>query len=25
MSDAPEWADGLPIRLDGFTSERYRK
>lgn len=25
MSDAPEWAEGLPIRLDGFVSERYRK
>jgi DNA polymerase len=25
MSDAPSWADGLPVRLDGFTAERYRK
>ena len=25
MSDAPRWARGLPIRLDGFTSRRYRK
>lgn len=22
---APEWAKGLPIRLDGFAEERYRK
>jgi DNA polymerase len=25
MSDAPAWADGLPVRLDGFLTERYRK
>jgi DNA polymerase len=25
MSDVPEWADGLPIVLDGFTGRRYRK
>lgn len=25
MASAPSWADGLPIRLDGFMSERYRK
>lgn len=25
MSDAPRWAKGLPIKLDGFVSERYRK
>ena len=25
MSDIPEWADGLPIVLDGFTGRRYRK
>lgn len=25
MSDVPRWAKGLPIRLDGFVSERYRK
>jgi len=25
MSDTPRWARGLPIRLDGFIYERYRK
>lgn len=25
MADPPRWARGLPIRLDGFHSERYRK
>jgi DNA polymerase len=25
MSDVPEWADGLPIKLDGFLARRYRK
>jgi DNA polymerase len=25
MSDAPQWARGLPIRLDGFHSVHYRK
>ncbi len=25
MSDAPDWARGLPIKLDGFHDPRYRK
>jgi DNA polymerase len=25
MRDTPEWAEGLPIDVDGFISKRYRK
>lgn len=25
QTTAPEWAEGLPIRLDGFAERRYRK
>jgi DNA polymerase len=25
MSDPPEWADGMPIVLEGFKGKRYRK
>lgn len=25
MSDAPEWAEGIPLAFDGFKGRRYRK
>ena len=25
MAQGPEWADGLPLRADGYTCTSYRK